>query len=182
MKGAFYKERLFIFLERREGKEKEGETPWVAFHTPPVCPDWESNQRPFGLKAGTESTEPHQPGCHAFLKNVFLTIVKLPGDVSFGCTLGSTFICLTKDHRERSRNHLSLQIVITVLLTLFLVLHFYISVTYSITRTLQFLIFFFFSTQPLTPVPSGDVRQKHQPVASCMHRNLGPNPQPRHVP
>ena len=24
--------------------------------------DWESNQQPFGLQAGTQSTEPHQPG------------------------------------------------------------------------------------------------------------------------
>ena len=29
---------------------------------PGMCPDWESNQRPFGLKASTQSTEPHQPG------------------------------------------------------------------------------------------------------------------------
>ena len=29
---------------------------------PGMCPDWESNQRPFGLQAGTQSTEPHQPG------------------------------------------------------------------------------------------------------------------------
>ena len=24
--------------------------------------DWESSQRPFGSQAGTQSTEPHQPG------------------------------------------------------------------------------------------------------------------------
>ena len=29
---------------------------------PGMCPDWESNQRPLGLQAGTQSTEPHQPG------------------------------------------------------------------------------------------------------------------------
>ena len=29
---------------------------------PGLCPDWESNQRPFGSQAGTQSTEPHQPG------------------------------------------------------------------------------------------------------------------------
>ena len=42
----------------------------VAFHTPPagdqahnpdMYPDWESNQQPFGLQAGTQSTEPYQP-------------------------------------------------------------------------------------------------------------------------
>ena len=31
-------------------------------HNPGMCPDWESNQRPFGSQAGAQSTEPHQPG------------------------------------------------------------------------------------------------------------------------
>ena len=31
-------------------------------HNPGMCPDWESNQRPFGSQAGTQSTEPHQQG------------------------------------------------------------------------------------------------------------------------
>ena len=31
-------------------------------HNPGMCPDWESNQQPFGLQACTQSTEPHQPG------------------------------------------------------------------------------------------------------------------------
>ena len=43
----------------------------VAFHAPPtedlacnpgLCPDWESNQRPFGSQACNQSTEPHEPG------------------------------------------------------------------------------------------------------------------------
>ena len=29
---------------------------------PGMCPDWESNQRPFGLQGGAQTTEPHQPG------------------------------------------------------------------------------------------------------------------------
>ena len=30
---------------------------------PGICPDWELNQLPFGLQAGTQSTEPHtSPG------------------------------------------------------------------------------------------------------------------------
>ena len=29
---------------------------------PGKCPDWESNQWPFGSQAGTQSPEPHQPG------------------------------------------------------------------------------------------------------------------------
>ena len=36
---------------------------WHA--TPGRCPDWESNQRPFGSQAGTQSPEPHQPGLSA---------------------------------------------------------------------------------------------------------------------
>ena len=45
----------------------------VASHTPPtgdlahnpgMCPDWESNWRPFGLHARAQSTEPPQPGVH----------------------------------------------------------------------------------------------------------------------
>ena len=30
--------------------------------SPGVSPDWESNWQPLGLQAGTQSTEPHQPG------------------------------------------------------------------------------------------------------------------------
>ena len=77
MKGLLvYLKILFIyFLEREEGREKERErniNVWLPLtcpvlgpdlaHNPGVCPDWESNQRPFGLQAGTQSTEPHQPG------------------------------------------------------------------------------------------------------------------------
>ena len=39
---------------------------------PGMCPDWESNQGPFNLQAGTQSTEPHQSGHHCcLLKNPF---------------------------------------------------------------------------------------------------------------
>ena len=31
-------------------------------HNPGLCPDWESSRRPFGSQAGTQSSEPHQPG------------------------------------------------------------------------------------------------------------------------
>ena len=58
---------LFSFRERgREGgKEEEKYQCVVATHVPPtrdlacnpgLCPDWESNQRPFGSRAGTQST------------------------------------------------------------------------------------------------------------------------------
>ena len=35
---------------------------------PGMCPDWGSNQRPFGLQAGAQSTAPHQPGQESPLK------------------------------------------------------------------------------------------------------------------
>ena len=37
-------------------------------HNPGMCPDWESNQQPFGSQAGTQSTELHQPGLFSFFK------------------------------------------------------------------------------------------------------------------
>ena len=67
---------LFIFREERE-KEMErnihmqGINQLVASHAPPtgdlasnpgMWPDWESNLKPFGLQAGTQSTETQQPG------------------------------------------------------------------------------------------------------------------------
>ena len=36
-------------------------------HTPGVCPDWESNQLPFGSQVGTPSPEPRQSGLTLFL-------------------------------------------------------------------------------------------------------------------
>ena len=36
---------------------------------PAMGPDWESNWQLFGLQAGAQSTEPHQPGKRVFLIN-----------------------------------------------------------------------------------------------------------------
>ena len=64
---------LFTFREREREGEREGEkyqcgdvshtspTGDLA-HNPRMCPDWESNQLPFGLQAGAQSTESHQRG------------------------------------------------------------------------------------------------------------------------
>ena len=60
-------------MERGERREKEREKHQcvVASCAPPtgdlvcnpgMCSDWELNWRPFGSQAGTQSTEPHQPG------------------------------------------------------------------------------------------------------------------------
>ena len=69
----FLKDFIYLFLEIGEEKEKEGEknqcvvAAWVPPTADPacnpgMCPDWESNQRPFGLQASAQSTEPHEPG------------------------------------------------------------------------------------------------------------------------
>ena len=55
----------------------------VASHVPPtgdlacnpgMCPDWESNQRPFGLQTHAQSTKLHQPGLKLF---IFFTCLKV---------------------------------------------------------------------------------------------------------
>ena len=72
--------------------EREGEKHQcvVASHAPPTGdlarspgkgPDWESTQRPCGLPAGAQSTEPHQPGPEIFNSLVLLgkkTLSKTP--------------------------------------------------------------------------------------------------------
>ena len=70
----FKKDFIYLFLERGEGREKERErniNVWLPLThpqlgdlacNPGICPDWESNWRPLGFQAGTQSTEPHQPG------------------------------------------------------------------------------------------------------------------------
>ena len=77
----FFKYFIYLFLETAEGRKEERErnihvlekhrpvascTPLGGdpAHNPGMCPDWESNQRPFGSQAGTQSTEPYQPGLY----------------------------------------------------------------------------------------------------------------------
>ena len=80
----------FIFTQRGREGEKEGEKHQcvVASHVPHtgdlacnpgMCSEWELNQRPFGLQAGTQSTDPHQPGLtfHNF-KIVIMFLPYLP--------------------------------------------------------------------------------------------------------
>ena len=79
----------FIFTEREREGEREGEKHQceVASHAPPtrdlahnpgMCPDWESNQQRFGSQAGSQSTEPHQPGwVFTFLKHCVTTVGRM---------------------------------------------------------------------------------------------------------
>ena len=70
---------LFIFRQWRREGEREGEKHQctVGSCVPPngdlacnsgMCPDWESNWRPFGSQACPQSTEPHYPGLVFVLK------------------------------------------------------------------------------------------------------------------
>ena len=52
-----FKDFIYLFLERGEGREEEKHQYVVASHVAPIgdlahnpgmCPDWESNWRPFG--------------------------------------------------------------------------------------------------------------------------------------
>ena len=71
--------KIISFIDFRErGREGEGEGKKhqrvVASHlacNPSMYPDWELNQRPFGSQAGTQSTEPHQPGSILFYSFFF---------------------------------------------------------------------------------------------------------------
>ena len=68
----FFKDFIHLFLGRGEERKRGRETSmcgclscapyWEPGPQPGMCPNWESNQRPFGSQAGTQSTEPHQPG------------------------------------------------------------------------------------------------------------------------
>ena len=75
--SGFLSEFIYWFLERGEGRKEERERHiyvWLPLAcllprnptcNPGMCPDWESNWRPFVLQAGTQSTELHQPGLHS---------------------------------------------------------------------------------------------------------------------
>ena len=72
----FLKDFIYLFLERGEEREEEREKErernsnvWLPLacpilgtmtRNPGMCPDWESNQQPFGSQVGAQSTEPHQ--------------------------------------------------------------------------------------------------------------------------
>ena len=84
---SFFLLRFYLFiLERGKEEKKEGEKHLcvVASHVPLVgdlscnpgmCPDWESNQQPFGSQASAQTTEPHQPGFFPLKK--IITIVSI---------------------------------------------------------------------------------------------------------
>ena len=70
--SLFFFFKFYLFLEKGREGERGRETSrcgclsWTGVGNlacnPGMYPNWESNQRPFGSQAGTQSTEPHQPG------------------------------------------------------------------------------------------------------------------------
>ena len=71
----FLKRFVYLLMFRwrgREEKERERNiNMWEPLkspllgnmaHNPGICPDWESNQQPFGSQASAQSTEPHESG------------------------------------------------------------------------------------------------------------------------
>ena len=83
----FFKVFIYLFLERGEGREKERErniSVWLPLMHP-LLGTWpvtqacaltrESNQRPSGLQAGAQSTEPHQPGLHIYMHTYIHTYI-----------------------------------------------------------------------------------------------------------
>ena len=66
----FFFLRFYLFLLRVEGEReiekcqcvRETSMGCLSAHNPGMCPDWESNQWPFGSQVGAQSTELHQPG------------------------------------------------------------------------------------------------------------------------
>ena len=79
---------LFTYVKTEGEKEEEKQQYVVAScappagdlaHNPGMYPDWELNQWSFGLQAGAQSTEPHQPGqqfktCELFISGIFCLI------------------------------------------------------------------------------------------------------------
>ena len=87
---TIFKDFIYLLLERERGRDGERErekhqcaretlisclshpTPrtWDLAHNPGMCPNWESNQRPFCSQASAQSNEPHQAG----LSDIFLNV------------------------------------------------------------------------------------------------------------
>ena len=76
---SFLKDFIYLFLERgREGEREEEKHQFVVAscarpsgdvaHNPGMCPDWESNWRPFGLQASAHPLSRTSQGFEQFLE------------------------------------------------------------------------------------------------------------------
>ena len=89
---SFFKDFIyFTFRQKEREGEREGEKHQcvVASHVPPtghlackpgMCPDWESNQEPFGSQVSTQSSEPHQPGPQSYFITFKFNSLGFPGN------------------------------------------------------------------------------------------------------
>ena len=72
MSGKIFLKTIYFLEKEREGEREEEKHPCVVASraspagdlacNPGMGPDRESSQQSLGLQAGTQSTEPHQPG------------------------------------------------------------------------------------------------------------------------
>ena len=80
--------RFYLFIFRESGREKEREAEkhqcvreasmgCFSAHNLGMCPDWESNQQPFGVQAGAQSTEAYKPGHNFLLQILFIFQLQL---------------------------------------------------------------------------------------------------------
>ena len=82
LEHSFFKDFIYLLLEEGKGERKKGREIsmceghrlplshpqlWTWPHNPDMCPDWESNRRPFAFQVSTQTTESHQPGCGLIL-------------------------------------------------------------------------------------------------------------------
>ena len=65
--------------------------------SPGMCPDWKSNQRPFALQSGAQSTEPQQPGPYSILSRAFVLTLFLEGRLLVAISL--SVLILAEDDR-----------------------------------------------------------------------------------
>ena len=95
----------FIFRAGEGEREGEKHQCVVASRAPPtgdlacnpgMCPDWESNQRPFGLQDGAQSTEPRQPGLNFIFKWLHIMPMFRCTGVGGFCIASIFFYCYKK--------------------------------------------------------------------------------------
>ena len=71
-------------------------------YNPGMCPDWESNLRPF-ISAGAQSTEPYQPGQDLFFNSKYLSINK-DLSIKYMEHVGSFMLRMRKVIKKSSKN------------------------------------------------------------------------------
>ena len=109
---VFLRFYLFIFRERGREGEREGEqhqccwlplmcsSTWDLARNPGMCPDWESNQKPFGSQASTQSTELHQQGPHPQIFNEWVSVKQPPTEPASHWDLGSRELWNDRDRLD----------------------------------------------------------------------------------